>query len=140
LEGDEMIGFDFLMSRRATDSEIIAALSGALHLIPEEIVLLEDVPLKEFGENVKVMCIKDEVSGDFPLKLSIDSISDDVIFSRAEVAQDIAEQLNVCLLLDDGSANPYKMILIKNGEVSRVVGLHADDADEGIYRLIDVMP
>lgn len=131
-----MKGFDLLISRVATDAEVVAALSVALRLTPEEIAIIDKFPLKAFGAAVKVMCIKVEVEGEFPLKLSIDIFSDEIVAPREEVAQEIAARLDVSVLLDDGSPNPYRMLLVKSGEAPEIAYLHADDADEGVYRLI----
>lgn len=132
----EFNGFDLLISRVATDSEVIVALSAALRLTHEEIAVIDKFPLEAFGAAVKVMCIKVEVEGEFRLKLSIDLFSDEIMVPREQVAREIAYRLDVSVLLDDGSPNPYRMLLVKSGEAPEIAYLHADDADEGVYRLI----
>lgn len=129
-----MTGFDLLLSRIPSDYELKTALVSSLGLSSDTIELLDDYPLNKLGSGTKVICIKSRTEGDFPLKLSIEVLTDDFSSSLQKIAIKLSLAWGA-LLIDDGSSNPYRMKLIHFPKQPQLVELNAIEADDGVYRL-----
>lgn len=130
-----MNGFDALISREVKDAELYRAVAEVMKLKIGQLIILHDYPLEDLGDDVLAICMKTGVEGDFPLKISIDVLVNDRPCDAIEVSKSLAAELAADMLLDDGTANPYRMLRVQPSGNANFVGLNVEDADKCIYRL-----
>ncbi len=127
-----MYWHDILLSKKVSESEILAVFSDIFSISPQYILVAEDITKTNVGSQVKIAIERMSAKGDFPLRLAIylyDSPLEQ-LDSYAIVGQ-LCEMLNCACLISGDSANPYLMLLVKGIGTYQPVYVDADHLNDG---------
>lgn len=121
---------DLLVNRVLSYSEIVKATAQVFSIREIDIFVADEVV--DMPEFIKVLCILQLIEGDFRQQITfyirdsslrqVETI--DIIGKFCEIADCVG------LLPDDGSENPYSMILVKNTTTHETVFILPDVLDE----------
>jgi hypothetical protein len=122
---------DVIVNRKLTLDEITFGLCKGFSMKSSEILVVDDISKADVIENLKVICERQEISGQFPMILSI--YVHDKQLARYDETQTIGrfcEITNCTCLISDDSINPYSWIFVNNCREYKSVFLVASRLDE----------
>jgi len=131
----EFNGIDIIVQHRPPDVSVRRALSAALVVSEERVVVIDDVSDYPEAGAADIVCVSSPLEGEFTGLLSIQ-------VERLVVPCDTHEQLmrrlcdvlgTQCLVPDDEQENPYLMWSISPGAAPRKIGLDPVAFDDGRY-------
>ena len=124
-----MNGFDVLLSRVVPAPSLKGELSRALRIQESalELVAVEALGSQELAS--KCVCAMAVVGGEFPLQLAIYAPDEVKLPTATALAEHVSRSLDVSVLVDDGTAHPYRMTLIRWNAAPRTVEIEPADDD-----------
>jgi hypothetical protein len=126
-----MIWQEFLVDRNLTEDEIASAIAQ-IFLIPlTDVLVVDDIVETDVSDQVRVLCERMSVEGDFSIRLSIYLHDSNLEESNStlKIGQ-FCELLNCQCLLPDESVNPYQWRLVESSESWKLVYLNSELLDE----------
>ena len=134
-----MIWTDLLADRCMNPAEISEALATVFNLDSHQVEVVSEIGATRQGRSPNLLCEVQPVQGDFCLRLTLytrEGWSPEPGEPLAAIAR-LSELLQCRCLTDDGSADPYRWLLISGRDDHQLVSLDIDKADEtGEYNLI----
>jgi hypothetical protein len=126
-----MIWQEFLVDRNLTENEIANAIAQLFSIPLTDVLVVDDIVETDVSDQVRVLCERMSVEGDFSIRLSIylrDSNLDQSD-STLKIGQ-FCELLNCQCLVSDESVNPYQWRLVQSSENWKLVYLNPKKLDE----------
>jgi len=133
-----MIWQEFLVDRNLTENEIANAIAQ-LFLIPlKDVLVVDDIVETDVSDQVRVLCERMSVEGDFSIRLSIYLRDSNLEQSNStlKIGQ-FCELLNCQCLVPDESVNPYQWLLVQSSENWKLVYLNPKALDENEEYIIE---
>lgn len=130
-----MNGFDVLLSRAVPAPILKGELTRVLSIQADalELVTVEALSAQELTS--KCVCTTAVVGGEFPLLLAIHAPDEFELPTATTLAEHVSRSLDVSVLVDDGTAHPYRMTLIRWNAEPRAVEI--EPADDDRINLVD---
>jgi hypothetical protein len=126
-----MIWQELLVDRNLDAAAVVDAIVRLLPVEPAHVLVVADVTEAPVPADVKVLCERGEVRGEFPLRLSIYVRDPELATADARAfAGRLCELLGCRCLVPDGSPDPYCMLLVEGVGRERLVSLDAELLDE----------
>jgi hypothetical protein len=126
-----MIWQELVTDRNLTEHEIKHAISKAFNISPKSIFVVDDITEFDVDEQVRVVCERIEMSGDFPMRISIYLRDEQLVPSNSQtMLGDLCDLMKCQCLVSDESPNPYQWLLIQNSKNWRSVYIDPVKLDE----------
>jgi hypothetical protein len=114
--------WEAIVDRELADREIVDAVTALLSVAASEVVVVADVVSARVGKEVRVLCERQPLGGEFPLHLTL-HLRDESLRAHHErqFFQGLSATLGCACLVSDGSPSPHSMLLLRSpGRVSQV--------------------
>ena len=134
-----MIWTDFLVDRCMNPTEIREALATVFNLDSHQVEVVSEIGATRQERGSDLLCEVQTVQGDFCLRLTLykREVRSPEPGEPLTAISRLSELLQCRCLTDDGSADPYRWLLISGRDNHQRVSLDIDKADEkGVYNLI----
>lgn len=126
-----MIWQEFLVDRNLTENEIANAIAQLFSIALTDVLVVDDIVETDVSDQVRVLCERMSVEGDFSIRLSIYLRDSNLEQSDStlKIGQ-FCELLNCQCLVSDESVNPYQWRLVQSSETWKLVYLNPKKLDE----------
>ena len=133
-------GSDVMIDHLITKEQLTLALAEACSILAGEVFILEEPDeYPELDSHVKIMCKLYHITGDFPVHLSINVFNPRIRNLELEITmQKFSEKLKCKCLIDDGSLDPYSMLLVDGLTDMHQVSIDEVSEDPEIFGYIIV--
>lgn len=131
----EMNGFDLIIERKISKSELKHAISKSLNLSDDSIILTNDYVDTPFSEKIKLWCIVNNIDGDFSLICQIFIRDRNIKYNSDFLAKRISFILDSKCLISDDSQNPLTWNMIFPSGLEKSISLNPDKLEDSIYVL-----
>lgn len=126
-----MIWNEFLVDRNLSKDELEATISQVFSVSPREILVVNDIAEAKVDKNIRIICERLPLRGDFLMRLSI-YLHDSQLkqLDPKLVIKQFCCILHCKCLISDDSVNPFTMLLVQESKDIQPVALDPEKLEE----------
>lgn len=122
---------DLLVDRNLSNYELVTAISQIFNVLSAEVLVVDDIAEAEVSEDVRLLCERTPVQGDFSMKVFIYLYDSELKqLDSVSTVKQLCTMLHCKCLMSDDSINPYSMLLLQESENTQTAFLDPEKLDE----------
>ncbi|MBK5074154.1 hypothetical protein I2492_14165 [Budviciaceae bacterium CWB-B4] len=131
-----MSGFDLILEKNPTKSQLKSALSKSFDIKEENIYLSEDIEDFPSSDDNELWCVTYEKEGDFLLLCNFFIGEESQKNPPNIITKKICHMLDSKALIDDGRINPYTWLMVLPDGSEKLIKLDPDEMNNERYFIV----